>query len=36
MASDDKLSAEDRRAVAGFLTRFERDGWATTGFTYGT
>lgn len=30
-----ELSAEDRRAVAGFLTRFARDGWATTGFVYG-
>jgi hypothetical protein len=28
------LSAEDRRAVAGFLTKFDRDGWATDGITY--
>lgn len=28
------LSPEDRRAVAGFLTRFDRDGWATGGITY--
>lgn len=28
------LSAEDRRAVGGFLTRFDRDGWATDGVTF--
>ena len=29
-----ELSAEDRRAVGAFLTRFDRDGWATGGVTY--
>jgi hypothetical protein len=30
-----ELSAEDRRAISGFLTKFERGGWATTGVTFG-